>query len=219
MEYTNILLNQIDELNYGTHYSFYSNFQNFHIKTVGQVLDDELMNEVLLHCRSLDTRNNIIAFIALIKYKYLGALIPQDILLEKEMKETDNGNTFDDVIPRLGFHYRQYPYLRNLVEFNKGKRLIDYFVDAINNGYFENDKNRRNNGYNKEFLSTGAIIKMYIDSYVKSHKYEDINELNLLHDLRRQLELLVENRDNLNMQIEELQDKIDKIEQEKRVIK
>ena len=193
MEYTNILLNQIDELNYGTHYSFYSNFQNFHIKTVGQVLDDELMNEVLLHCRSLDTRNNIIAFIALIKYKYLGALIPQDILLEKEMKETDNGNTFDDVIPRLGFHYRQYPYLRNLIELNKGKRLIDYFVDAINNGYFENDKNRRNNGYNK-----------------------DINELNLLHDLRRQLELLVENRDNLNIQIQELQDKIETLEQEKR---
>lgn len=204
----NIQLNDIEELDYGTHYSFYKMFRNNNIWTVGQVLDDKIMNSLIQQCKSRDTRSDILSFISLVRYKYCNVLIPQDILLDTEIKTEDD----KDVLAKLGFHFRQLYYVNDIVKIREGKKVIDYFVDALKNGYFQNENNLKRNFPKKAFKCTEYIVRMYVESYAKTHGLNNMSELDELLSLKKELDSLTAVRDNLDLQIKELQQKTDEIE-------
>lgn len=206
-----ILLINDKDINYGTGYSFYYLLDRYNVKYVDQILDDDKMSKVLLHCRKEDTRKKLMAFISLMKFKYQNVLMPEDILLnEKLVRDKNRKNNFKEIFLNLGFDDKQCLTLFETLPFNTEKELIEIFIDYISGGFFNNLENKKTRRSNKEFLTIERIMRLYVDSYTKTNELEfgNNNELSELLTLKNSLEKLVETKNTAEREINFLREKI-----------
>lgn len=189
------------------YHSFWSAFSKNKITTVGQVLDDNLMNKIIQRCKT-KTRKDLKAFIDLLKYKYLGILLPNNDILEQNY-------LYPVDFTSLGLEEGGWLKIKiTITEKIENKSLIDFIKEEIfPNGNCFND-------YELE------ILRLHVESYEKSkqltqhtnnqeiqteNKTPSQQEHDILVILKDQLVKLVGVRDSLNAQIEDLQQKIDEL--------
>ena len=198
--------------------TFYSTFKKYNITTVGQVLDDSLMYEIMQVCK-MRTRMELKGFIALLKYKYLGIFLPNNEILEQNARKSENDDTYYYPGDVYSFGLCKQ-YTRELwnetaklkKEQIENKQLVDFLKEIYNER-----KLWGNNSYTE-------ILRLHIESYEKSKQLtqptsikeaqpEDKTPLQQEYDilviLKDQLVKLVGVRDSLDAQIEDLQQKID----------
>ena len=242
---------------------FKSAFERHNITNVGQILDDDLMNEIIQHCPKA-TINSLRNFIDLFKYKYLGIpLSTNGILDEKyqDLSEYELGKCFYsfylkgqliidpniiriikkfleikkekidadkqrlELIPKETYP-SEYVELKTII-YNETLEFENLKIIDIIKGIVEDYKDSPHSYNNLPYF--GSVIKTFklqIESYEQSKKIEQQisqeetqNNENLLpqqeHDtlviLREQLFKLIDIRDNLNAQIEDLQQKINEL--------
>ncbi len=188
------------------HYScntFSNLFFRNKIKTLSQILDDDLMSSIMTHCRK-ETRKELTAFISLMKYQYLDIPLATDIKLNE--KYSDNQRS---LLYNFGFVRKEVGNIEYFIKQNKyyfeNKTMIDIFKKYISS--------EENVGYRPERAK--RIMQMYIDSYEKSQldsnaneagliKGENLDEADVLYILKSQLTKLISTRDILNTQIQHL---------------
>lgn len=188
-------------------HSFCFAFSKRGITTVGQVLDDNLIKELLQKC-IYRSREELTGFIQLLNYKYRGIPLTSDDSLEKTKYEF-----FDSDFRLLGLNESNIQRIHNGYSWHPKQRVIDYFKGILNDKklYYTNP-------------ALTEILNLHIESYEKSKKLtqltntqdnqiENKNPSQQEHDilviLKDQLVKLVGVRDSLDAQIEDLQQKID----------
>lgn len=189
------------------YHSFCSAFSKNKITTVGQVLDDNLMSEIIQRCKT-QTRKELKGFIALLKYKYLEIpLSNNDILEQCYFYPVDFAS-----LGLCKFFQKdmEWEVKKAKEEKIENKSLIDFIKERI---YTTID--------HQNLLE---ILRLHIESYEKSKQLtqttvphetqiEDKNPSQQEHDilviLKDQLVKLVGVRDSLDAQIQDLQQKID----------
>ena len=187
-------------------HSFCFAFSKYGITTVGQVLDDNLIKELLQKCQ-YKSRQELSGFISLLKYKYLGIPLTNDNILEKTKSEI-----FDIDFRNFGLTKSNTYIIMNNYSWTPSKRVIDIFKEI------SNDKKLQ---YTNPALI--EILNLYIESYEKSkqltqstnnqdnpieNKTPSQQEHDILVILKDQLVKLLGVRDSLDIQIQDLQQKI-----------
>ena len=168
-DFNNISL--IDTGLYNNKYSFSEIFQKNNITTLGQVLDDETMNNLISKITSSKVKEQLIGYISLLKNKYLGDDLSSDKYLVRRASKIDGYNSkfyksnvdyfYKDVnFNAMGFNSSSHLiimlcFAKNLGKFLDGIELIDFFRllygksadKSLNNtlSVFINHYNARNN--------------------------------------------------------------------------
>ena len=188
-------------------HSFCFAFSKYGITTVGQVLDDNLIKELLQKCQR-KSRKELIGFVSLLNYKYRGIPLTNDNRLEKTRYEIGYYDFHE-----LGLTQTHRNIIWDNYSWTPKKSVIDLFKEI------SNDKKLH---YTNPALM--EILNLYIESYDKSKQLtqptsikeaqpEDKTPSQQEHDilviLKDQLVKLVGVRDSLDAQIEDLQQKID----------
>ena len=189
-------------------HSFCSAFSKNKITTVGQVLDDNLMSEIIQRCKT-QTRKELKGFIALLKYKYLEIpLSNNDILEQCYFYPVDFASLGLNKIYQKEMEWEVKKAHKEKLE---NKSLIDFIKERIYTTTIT-------------YPILLEILRLHIESYEKSKQLpqptitqeaqpEDKTPSQQEHDilviLKDQLVKLVGVRDSLDAQIEDLQQKID----------
>ena len=168
-DFNNISL--IDTGLYNNKYSFSEIFQKNNITTLGQVLDDETMNNLISKITSSKVKEQLIGYISLLKNKYLGDDLSSDKYLVRRASKIEGYNSkfyksnvdyfYKDVnFNAMGFNSSSHLiimlcFAKNLGKFLDGIELIDFFRllygksadKSLNNtlSIFINHYNARNN--------------------------------------------------------------------------
>ena len=161
----------IDTGLYNNKYSFSEIFQKNNITTLGQVLDDETMNNLISKITSSKVKEQLIGYISLLKNKYLGDDLSSDKYLVRRASKIEGYNSkfyksnvdyfYKDVnFNAMGFNSSSHLiimlcFAKNLGKFLDGIELIDFFRllygksadKSLNNtlSIFINHYNTRNN--------------------------------------------------------------------------
>ena len=161
----------IDTGLYNNKYSFSEMFQKNNITTLGQVLDDETMNNLISKITSSKVKEQLIGYISLLKNKYLGDDLSSDKYLVRRASKIEGYNSkfyksnvdyfYKDVnFNAMGFNSSSHLiimlcFAKNLGKFLDGIELIDFFRllygksadKSLNNtlSIFINHYNTRNN--------------------------------------------------------------------------
>ena len=161
----------IDTGLYNNKYSFSEIFQKNNITTLGQVLDDETMNNLISKITSSKVKEQLIGYISLLKNKYLGDDLSSDKYLVRRASKIEGYNSkfyksnvdyfYKDVnFNAMGFNSSSHLiimlcFAKNLGKFLDGIELIDFFRllygksadKSLNNtlSVFINHYNARNN--------------------------------------------------------------------------
>ena len=161
----------IDTGLYNNKYSFSEIFQKNNITTLGQVLDDETMNNLISKITSSKVKEQLIGYISLLKNKYLGDDLSSDKYLVRRASKIEGYNSkfyksnvdyfYKDVnFNAMGFNSSSHLiimlcFAKNLGKFLDGIELIDFFRllygksadKSLNNtlSIFINHYNARNN--------------------------------------------------------------------------
>lgn len=191
-------------------HSFCSAFSKNKITTVGQVLDDNLMSEIIQRCKT-QTRKELKGFIALLKYKYLGIpLSNNDILEQCYFYPVDFASLGLNKFYQKEMEWEVKKAQKEKLE---NKSLIDFIKERIYTATIT-------------YPILLEILRLHIESYEKSKQLtqptsikeaqpEDKTPSQQEHDilviLKDQLVKLVGVRDSLDAQIEDLQQKIDEL--------
>lgn len=196
--------------------SYTSTLRKHNITTVEQLFDDELISKISQKCQR-STRQQLNTFISLLKYKFLNIPLCNDALLDKKIDiyaskdlKCDHLQLEDSKYPLhigefLGISYVYGSWLKNKfitkenildVKLTDGKITVIEFLRYISNN-LGNDKKIK------------PAIVAYIESYDNNSKINkvDIN-LDTITNLKNQLSELVKMRDNIDMQIVDLQQQI-----------
>ena len=200
-EYVDIELKDVEVFSY--HFAFYDLFKKNEITKLHQVLNDEEMYLIMEKCKS-KTRRELSAFINLMKYKYLNVPITNDYLLERKIATTEY--TIDETLINLGFPSLCIKDLKSQIKMQGSEvlsfKVIDFFKRIINQGLCLDQ--------------TRKIIEIYLDSYNKNNQVINLdNNSEALVILKKQLEKLVVMRDNLDLEITNLKEQIEKIDNKK----
>ena len=183
---------------YNSNYTFCSTFKKNNITLLSQVLDDDLMADVMLQCKSF-TRRQLMGFISLIKFKYLN--IPMvsigmlDGYCEDELYElNDLGCNESDI----NYIFKKICRIERSTELEADK-LCEYKLVDILKTILPYCKERTSN-----------IIKVILDGY-KQYKDEFIDKSSneILQILKEQMEALSLMRDSLDVQINTLKEQIE----------
>ena len=240
--------------------SFKLAFDRYNITNIGQILDDDLMNEIMQHCKKTTIRS-LRNFIEVVKYKYLGIPLSTNDVLDKKYKDLP----FDELAncfysfnlakpvrynKRMDWEYLIKDFIdKKEEEINNDKQKLELIArETSPNEYlkleilihnkvreFENLKiidiikeivKRADHATYKWHSTTIETFKLQIKSYEQSKKLEQqINQEGTQNNdklssqeehvtlviLRDQLFKLINMRDNLNTQIEDLQQKINEL--------
>ena len=140
-DFNNISL--IDTGLYNNKYSFSEIFQKNNITTLGQVLDDETMNNLISKITSSKVKEQLIGYISLLKNKYLGDDLSSDKYLVRRASKIEGYNSkfyksnvdyfYKDVnFNAMGFNSSSHLiimlcFAKNLGKFLDGIELIDFF--------------------------------------------------------------------------------------------
>lgn len=176
------------------------------IRTLSQILDDDLMNSIMINCKR-ETRQVIDAYVSLAKYKYLGVPLACDEELEEEYAWYH--------MPDFGFNKSIIFDIQRCVNNDhifEGKTVLEVFK------IIAEDKDKKLSTFHHESIK--KIIKMYIESYEKSKfdskndekepiEGKNLDEVDVLSILKSQLTNLISTRDGLNTKIISLQEKIE----------
>ena len=175
----------------------YYTFKKDKITTVAQVLDDDLMKR--LYYREGQYRyfeNELTGFRKLLKYKYLGIPTFNHYDLEMICLRLDEDRCWS-----LGFSFYKLEKLKSIFEVlsqkKKNIRMLDILSEIVNS---ENWKKDDPVLYN--------VAKLNINSYNNSRNFIK-DEYDTLLQLRVKLFSLIDERNNLDAQIEDIQQKID----------
>lgn len=203
----------IDTGLYNNKYSFSEMFQKNNITTLGQVLDDETMNNLISKITSSKVKEQLIGYISLLKNKYLGDDLSGDKYLVRRASKIEGYNSkfyksnvdyfYKDVnFNAMGFNSSSHLiimlcFAKNLGKFLDGIELIDFFRllygksadKSLNNtlSIFINHYNARNNFNDIDVYNDE--IKFFKE---KIGKYEIIiNDLeNIIFNLNRKVNRL-----------------------------
>lgn len=183
---------------YNSQYTFFALLKRYNITMVSQLLDEKVVEELKLHCRK-DTRNELLGFIELIKYKYLG--IP--MTSNQRLKEPYPGGLFYFTI--FGFSKEDCRlldyYIRHKQLDMRGRPTIELFR-ALNS--LEDLPNKRM----KEILRNHIEYYDFVELALASKEENLDGEDNQIASLQAQLNLLLTMRQKLNSQIADVQEKI-----------
>lgn len=161
----------IDTGLYNNKYSFSEIFQKNNITTLGQVLDDDTMNNLISKITSSKVKEQLIGYISLLKNKYLDDDLSSDKYLVRRASKIEGYNSkfyksnvdyfYKDVnFNAMGFNSSSHLiimlcFAKNLGKFLDGIELIDFFRllygksadKSLNNtlSIFINHYNTRNN--------------------------------------------------------------------------
>ena len=150
-------------------WSFFSKFINSGITTVGHILNDDLIEEVMENTSKKVIRDEILGFIDLVKYKVFNLSLTCDVLLDEKAKYIDDIFSSDCLVnfSRMGFVHSDDS------EFSKLQTLYDKFKlvhgDFDTKEYTILDVFRFQTEGNVEESEFDRKIKMYIDSYDNSY--------------------------------------------------
>ena len=173
----------------------YSAFKKYKITTVAQVLDDDLMKQFSYRDRIyLYNEDELTGFRKLLKYKYLGIPMFNDYDLEKMYLD-------EYCCWRLGFSFYKLEKLKSIFEVLSQKKKNIRMLDILNE--FVNSEN-----WKKDDPVLYNVAKLNINSYNKSRNFIK-DEYDTLLQLRVKLFSLIDERNNLDAQIEDIQQKID----------
>lgn len=188
--------------------SFHNLFKTKKIKNLVQILDEDLMMNIAMHCRKT-TKMELTAFVSLMKYQYL------DIPLAIDVKLNESCEGFGGHWPCcFGFSDREITEIEYFISQNKyyleNKTIIDLFEKYISS--------KEDVGWHSG--RTKKIMKMHIESYKKNellsntnenefNEKENLTDVDVLSILKSQLTKLISTRDILDNQIESLQEKIE----------
>jgi hypothetical protein len=172
----------IDSEFYNKNGSYVKTFKKNNIITLEQLFNDKLMGDLMEHCQQR-TRIQIKGLIALMKYKYLGIPLYNDILLDKRIEflfenisgvtETvgyreENGKCHVLVLEEMGFDKHQSTAIKSriisILNNSEGKRvtLIECFKQLV-------PKEKIKKPYHGTVI---PIIQTYIESYEKKNSQE-----------------------------------------------
>lgn len=181
-------------------------FPKYKITTVGQVLDDDLMKRLFYGFKlTFNAERELDGFRKLLKYKYLCRTMNNDSFLERSIL---NSNEFfypyeDMYYSELGISYDKIKKLKSVFEVLSQKKKKLTVLDILNEiANSENWKNTDPILYN--------VAKLNVHSYNKSKNLLE-DEYDTLLQLRVKLFSLIDERNNLDAQIEHLQQKLDKL--------
>ncbi len=199
---------------YYSKYAYTSIFKKYNLKTVGDLLNDELMDGIKLRCHE-NTLKQINVLISLLKHKYLHEPLLYDIYLDKKI-EYQGINLYcfedDEKINLLNLNdiFGYSNSLKGIIE----RVFMNCFLElkAKNNKVILIDLFKKVLTKNIN-PSINAIIKCYIDSYEKNKKYKLAS--NYIEELKNQVEVLIKKRDELDIEIYNLKKEIAELENHK----
>ena len=180
-------------------------FKKYNLNNVKSIIefDYEELNKTNL---SIQTKNELRGLIELIRYKYLG----EPLIADKYLKEP-----FSYVPPAVNEELIR-------MGFTNSERTLIY--GPLRNGFCR-EENLTYLELLENFDTKSPYLKEKIRLYLESYKIKKEQEfwnskvgekykLQLLKDLSEELQFLTEKRNYLNLQINEIQDKIKKLENE-----
>jgi len=187
---------------------FYNTLRKYNINTVYQLLYDDTMNTIIKNAHE-KTRNQLLGFIDLVKFRYLGTTLPMYTLLDikpKKLKTLQGKEllTYQCDFTRMGFNGRQkYEIIKsiqilfenNLI--NENTKLIDCFKEIllVDFGIFE-----------QKTQNTCELMKVYIETYNNLKNTDTINdyenkESDFVRILEERLNKLISQRDKIDIEI------------------
>lgn len=208
---------------YNSNYAFSQAFKKHNITLVSQVLDEDLMNEVMLHCQS-NTRKSLMGFISLVKYKFFKIPIVHSVSLDKLCS-----NHWLNELYSMGFCTNDIERINRYLEIYKSNIQIDinnlkkFKLIEVLKGVLPFCSDR-----------LGLIIKINLENYeqnkianqetkteTSTEVSRNINSQNsdVIKLLKAQVTNLISMRNNIDTQIENLQQKIEELTDSKGGIK
>lgn len=201
-------------------------FKRNNITTINQLLDDEAINKIMEKCHP-KTRKQLVGFVSMLKYKYLGVPLYNDILLNKELQlETNSSITLsnsDLLILKVGDKNECIAISQLLgCSHETGNAILKKFYSTINNPLLY-EYNFTNNNIilidflkwmlkNEQFKQTHPFIYIYIEVFENNQKINNKdNDPKIINILKEQLTNLIKTKENLDIQISNLQQKINKL--------
>ena len=186
-------------------YDFYSAFIKNNITMLNQVFDDELMTEVMKHCRR-HARLQLMGYIAVLKHIYLGAPLITDINLDSKLQKSDNGNYYFNNVNfhEMGFNDADTYSLCSLIN-----KLGDNIEDISLYDLLK--------AYEKKFKAIGhrmAVAQLYINVYEKGENSLD-NSMPKTKRLSNQIQVLTNEKVKIDSQIRDIQAEIDALADKK----
>ncbi|MCX4365501.1 MAG: hypothetical protein OSJ70_06995 [Bacilli bacterium] len=176
---------------YSSRYNFHKAFKEYGITNVSQVLDDNLMLEVLTHCRAT-TRKQLSCFKTLVESEYLEGSIENIGNLDYyPYNEEEAGVYASD----LGFIKEDMPAI------HKGYRLATMFNQYMYPKFIDVLKNARDS-------SASPRIRKMVDILLSAYEREKLSKMEL-SELKEKLVGLTFKRDSINSQIATIEKQIE----------
>ena len=123
----------IKEVGFNTYWSFYNKFLQAKIKYVSQVLDQKQMEEILNHIKSPKIRNELLAFIDMIRFQFLHESLIIDVKLDEPASIIDSieEESVSLMFSRMGF-IKDFPYEQKKIKayYETYKRKNDNYQDV-----------------------------------------------------------------------------------------
>ena len=123
----------IKEVGFNTCWSFYNKFLQYKIKNVSQILDQEKMQEILNHTKTTKVRNELLAFIDMIRFQFLHESLTIDVKLDEPASIIDSieEESVSLLFSRMGF-IKDFPYEHKIIKtyYEVFKRKNDNYQEA-----------------------------------------------------------------------------------------
>ncbi len=201
---------KLTDVGLDSHYTFYNTLLRYNIRTVSDLLDDSKTSGILERCQRT-TREELLGFIDLVKHEVYGSPLPADLYLEQIFEPMENhqldrnsraNNSTFMYLLRMGFTSSEalviYDFYNHRFANKENIRIIDVLEYVL--GSFANRDTKRK-------------IRIYLNIY--KNKDGEV----IIDQLKKQLGILVENRDKLNEKISLMEQKIQALEEAKGSVK
>lgn len=176
---------------YSSRYNFHRAFKEHGITNVSQVLDDNLMLEVLTHCRT-NTRKQLRGFKTLVESEYLERSIENITNLDYYPRDEEEAEAYAS---ELGFIKEDMPAIhrsyRLATMFNQ--YACPKFIDVLKNAKDSSEKTR---------------IRKMVDILLAAYEREKLSKMEL-SELKEKLVGLTSKRDSINSQIVTIEKQIE----------
>ena len=189
-------------------FPFYATLKKYNIKTVYQLLYSSTMDDIINNAHE-KTRNALLGFIDLVKYKYLQTTLPLYHRLDtkpQKIKTLDKKEFIEYPcdFSRMGFDGRQTFEILNAINILYKKNIIDEDTKLVD--CFKNILMVDFGPFHQKSDGTCELIKAYVRIYNSIVNPKKINLQNenddiLVQQLEKKLTELLQERDKIDIQI------------------
>lgn len=195
----------------GSGASYYPFLRKHNITTIAQLVDDN-MEKLSSKCGS-ETKNELNILIAMAKHKYLNKPLPDSDLLDKRLFIDEGNRFYVEVEDKIKKRFLTENFIGTYT--GRARRFEgDFLKEDIY------DENTKLIDYLK-WLSirhlNGSIEGLVVSAYLEDHeknKTKKTGDINSIEDLKQKLAAIIDMRNNLNNQINELQQQLEMMSQQ-----